>query len=101
LLLQTVWFTPADAMTLLFVNVTSELLEHTPLVTVQRKVFTPKGRLLTTLCPLVGLEITDGPAFTAVHKPVPTDGDTPSKVPWPAHTALDTPPLETMPLLVT
>ena len=101
MLLQTVWAVPADAVTLLFVNVASELLEHAPRVTVQRKVFTPKGRLLTTLWPLVGLEITDDPAFTAVHKPVPTDGTAPSKVPWLAHTALDGPPLETMPLLVT
>ena len=98
---QTVWPEPAHDCTWLLVNDTSALLEHWPRVTVQRKLFTPRPRPETVLCPLLAEARTALPPFRTVHTPVPTAGFTPLSVPWPSQLAPDGPPSAWMLLLVT
>jgi len=67
---------------------TSELLEQLPWLTVQRKLFVPKPKPITVLVGLVGKLTVPVPPFKTVHKPLPTLGVTPCKLPVPVQLVL-------------
>ena len=85
----------------MLVMVTVLLSLQTPWLTVQRKVLTPKLRLLTVLWACAGCATTPVLPPIADQLPVPTDGTTADKLPVPSQLTLDAPASALTPLFHT
>jgi hypothetical protein len=98
---QTVWSLPAVDCTKLLVINTSEVLVHKPWLTVQRKLLTPKPKLLTLLTADAGLATTALPPFNTLQLPLPIVGTVACSVPLPLQLVLAKPAFADTLLLLT
>ena len=80
---------------------TSEVLVHEPWLTVQRKLFTPKPKLLTLLTAAAGLDTTALPPFNTLQLPLPIVGTVACSVPLPLQLVLAKPAFADTLLLLT
>ena len=87
---QITWSTPASKSNWLFVILTSSEVLHIPFEIVQRKIFSPLLKPLTTVFGSFALS-NDAAPTTTVHKPIPTAGVLPWRVVVSRHIAWSIP----------